>query len=86
MVRAYTDLQYPLYIGPHAPEVVAAIVSLVEAARAAGIPVVYTGVRYEPGGADGGIFFRKVHRSACLSAQLMRAVWSQNFPPGPTSR
>ena len=60
MVRAYTDPQYPLYIGPHAPKVVGSIVTLVEAARAANIPVFYTGVRYEPGGADGGIFFRKV--------------------------
>jgi nicotinamidase-related amidase len=60
MVRAYTDPQYPLYIGPHAPEVVAAVVTLVDAARAANIPIVYTGVRYQPGGADGGVFFRKV--------------------------
>jgi maleamate amidohydrolase len=60
MVRAYTDPQYPLYIGSHAPAVVAAVVTLVEAARAAGIPIVYTGVRYQPGGIDGGVFFRKV--------------------------
>ena len=60
MVRAYTDPQYPLYIGMHAPDVVTAVGMLVEAARAAEIPIVYTGVRYEPGGADGGIFFRKV--------------------------
>ncbi len=60
MVRAYTDPQYPLYIGSHAPDVVAAVVRLVEAARAAEIPIVYTGVRYQPGGVDGGVFFRKV--------------------------
>jgi nicotinamidase-related amidase len=60
MVRAYTDPQYPLYIGSHAPDVVAAVVTLVDAARAADIPVVYTGVRYQPGGVDGGVFFRKV--------------------------
>jgi maleamate amidohydrolase len=60
MVRAYTDPQYPLYIGSHAPDVVAAVVTLVEAARAARIPIVYTGVRYQPGGVDGGVFFRKV--------------------------
>jgi maleamate amidohydrolase len=60
MVRAYTDAQYPLYIGGHAPEVVGAITSLVDAARLANMPVIYTGVRYEPGGTDGGIFFRKV--------------------------
>jgi len=60
MVRAYTDPQFALYAGPHMPEVVAAIVRLVDAARAAEIPVLFTGVRYQPGGADGGVFFRKV--------------------------
>lgn len=60
MVRAYTDPQYPLYIGDHATAVVAAVVDLVAAARRADIPVVYTGVRYQPDGADGGVFFRKV--------------------------
>jgi nicotinamidase-related amidase len=33
---------------------------LVAAARAAGIPVIFTNVVYQPGGADGGLFYRKV--------------------------
>lgn len=33
---------------------------LAEAARGAGVPVIFTGVRYRPGGADGGLFWRKV--------------------------
>ncbi|MBI1404363.1 MAG: isochorismatase family protein [Porphyrobacter sp.] len=32
---------------------------LAEAARAAGVPVVFTNVQYQPGGADGGVFYRK---------------------------
>lgn len=60
MVKAYTDPAFPLYAGEQVHEVVAAIVRLVDAARVAGVPVVYTGVRFVPGGADGGIFFRKV--------------------------
>ena len=60
MVRAYTEPRFPLYAGPHVDGVVVSIVALLDAARRAGIPVVFTGVRYEPGGADGGVFFRKV--------------------------
>ena len=60
MVRAYSNPSYPLYIGPQTTELIASIVTLVDAARSAAIPIVYTGVRYEPGGIDGGIFFRKV--------------------------
>jgi maleamate amidohydrolase len=33
---------------------------LVAAARAAAVPVIFTNVVYQPGGADGGIFYRKV--------------------------
>jgi maleamate amidohydrolase len=60
MVRAYTEPRFSLYAGPHVADVVASIITLVEAARTAEIPVLFTGVRYEPGGADGGVFFRKL--------------------------
>lgn len=33
---------------------------LAEAARAAGVPVIFTNVRYRPDGADGGVFYRKI--------------------------
>ncbi|MCC2976553.1 isochorismatase family protein [Sphingomonas sp. PL-96] len=33
---------------------------LVAAARAAGVPVIFTNVVYQPGGADGGLFYAKV--------------------------
>jgi maleamate amidohydrolase len=33
---------------------------LVAAARASAVPVIFTNVVYQPGGADGGIFYRKV--------------------------
>jgi maleamate amidohydrolase len=32
---------------------------LAEAARAAGVPVIFTNVQYQPSGADGGVFYRK---------------------------
>lgn len=34
-------------------------VRLAEAARVAGVPVVFTNVRYKPDGSDGGVFYRK---------------------------
>lgn len=34
-------------------------VRLAEAARVAGVPVVFTNVRYMPDGSDGGVFYRK---------------------------
>lgn len=58
VVRAYLDKASPLYAGVEAA--LASNVRLVEAARAAGVPVVYTQVVYQPGMGDGGVFFRKV--------------------------
>ncbi|MDH7972423.1 isochorismatase family protein [Sphingomonas sp. AR_OL41] len=59
VVRAYVDPASPLC----APAFVAAlpiIARLVEAARARGVPVIFTNVVYQQGGADGGLFYRKV--------------------------
>ena len=57
-VMAYLDPASPLYAGVE--EALASNERLLAAARAAGIPVIFTNVEYEPGGADGGIFYRKV--------------------------
>lgn len=56
--RAYLDPESPLYAGVE--DALASIGRLVEAARAAGVPVIWTRVEYEPGGADGGVFYEKV--------------------------
>jgi len=56
--RAYLDPDSPLYAGVE--DAVASAGRLVEAARAGGVPVVFTRVEFEPGGADGGLFYRKV--------------------------
>ena len=58
VVQAYLDPASPLYAGVE--EALGSNVRLVEAARAAGAPVVYTAVSYGAGGADGGLFYRKV--------------------------
>lgn len=57
-VMAYLDSDSPLYAGVEAELGVAE--KLLDAARGAGIPIIFTRVEYTPGGADGGHFYRKV--------------------------
>jgi len=57
-VRAYLLPGSPLYAGVESAR--AAAERLLGTARGAGIPVMHTNVVYEPGGRDGGVFFRKL--------------------------
>jgi maleamate amidohydrolase len=59
LCRAYTDAAGPFAL-PDVAEVVAANAALVDAARAAGRPVLWTSVRYRADLSDGGWFVRKV--------------------------
>ena len=65
-VKAYLLPGYPLYAGVESAH--AAAVRLLAAARAAGIPVLHTNVEYQPGGRNGGVFFRKVPALRCFEA------------------
>ena len=65
-VKAYLLPGYPLYAGVEAAH--AAAIRLLGAARAAGIPVLHTNVEYQPGGRNGGVFFRKVPALRCFEA------------------
>jgi maleamate amidohydrolase len=58
LAMAYLDDSSPL----RAPVegAVSAAGTLVSAARGAGVPVIFTRVSYQPGGADGGLFVRKI--------------------------
>ena len=58
-VRAYIEPASPLFLETGAAAA-AQMAALLGEFRARGLPVVWTGVRYLPGGADGGHFFRKV--------------------------
>jgi maleamate amidohydrolase len=58
MVRAYVEPSSPLYAGVE--DTVAPAKCVLDAARASGVPVIYTEVVYGPGGVDGGTFFKKV--------------------------
>jgi nicotinamidase-related amidase len=65
-VRAYLVEGSPLYAGVEPAR--AAAQALLEAARRARVPVLHTNVHYQPGGRDGGVFFRKVPALACFEA------------------
>lgn len=67
-VQAYLAPESPLYAGVEA--VRAACAELLAGARRAGIPVVHTQVRYQPGGRDGGVFYRKLPALRCFEDGL----------------
>jgi maleamate amidohydrolase len=58
VVEAYLRRDSPLYAGVEAAR--DSNIRLVAAARRVGVPVIFTNVTYSAGGADGGVFFRKV--------------------------
>jgi nicotinamidase-related amidase len=57
-VRAYLEPESPLYAGVEST--LEDCIELLGEARRAGVPVFWTNVEYEPGGADGGVFYRKL--------------------------
>lgn len=58
VVMAYLDPTSPLYAGVEAA--LASNERLLAAARNANVPAIFTNVTYQPGGRDGGLFYRKV--------------------------
>ena len=66
--RAYFDPGEPLYGAEGCAAALAHAIPLADAAREAGAPVVFTAVKYAPGGADGGAFYAKVPALACFDA------------------
>lgn len=57
-VMAYLDPASPLFAGVE--DALAACERMLTTARARHLPVIFTNVVYQPGGADGGLFYRKV--------------------------
>jgi maleamate amidohydrolase len=58
VVMAYFDQVSPLYAAVE--DVLASNERLLAAARAADVPVIFTNVMYQPGGANGGLFYQKI--------------------------
>lgn len=65
-VRAYLEESSPLYAGVEQAR--RDCETLLQAARRAEIPILHTNVVYQPGGRDGGVFFRKVPALRCFEA------------------
>jgi len=66
--QAYFDEAYPLFGGQGCQSALDNAARLAPAARAAGIPVIFTEVKYQPGGLDGGAFYSKVPALSCFDA------------------
>ncbi len=81
MCRAYFDEASPLFAG--VPAVADRCRELVSAARAADVPVLWTRVEFEPGGADGGIFYRKVGALSVFDRGGPLGQWLDGLEPEP---
>ena len=85
-VRAYLTPGSPLYAGVESARTAAE--RLLGLARQAQIPVIHTNVVYEPGGRDGGVFFRKL--PALASFERGRhpelAAFAEGLEPLPNER
>lgn len=80
MVKAYFEPDSPLCAGVE--DTRAACLRVLAAARAAAIPVIHTNVVYQPGGFDGGIFYRKVPAVGCFEAGNRLAEFALGLEPG----
>ncbi len=78
---AYLDPDSPLYAGVE--DELAANVRLVALAHEAGVPVIFTTVKYQPGGADGGVFFRKVPSLTAFEEGSPLRAFPAELQPGP---
>lgn len=77
-VEAYFAEDSPLYAGVE--DALASALRLRQAARAAGIPVIYTNVVYQTGD-DGGIFFRKVPALKVFMDGSPLGAWPAGLEP-----
>ncbi|MGB5492696.1 MAG: isochorismatase family protein [Woeseiaceae bacterium] len=78
-VQAYFEESCPLYAGVE--ESLTSALRIRDAARAADIPVIYTNVVYQAGGADGGVFFRKVPALEAFIEGNPLGGWPQGLIP-----
>lgn len=79
--RAYFDQQSPLYAGVESARASAARLHL--AARAAGVPVVFTRVEYSADGHEGGVFYKKVAALKCFERGNVLGDFTPDLAPLP---
>ncbi len=81
MCQAYFTAGSPLDLG--STVALDGCVALVESARRASIPVLWSRVEFEKGGADGGVFYRKVAALASFDAGNPLGHWLPALVPNP---
>ena len=82
--QAYFDPDAPLFGGAGCETAKNHAITLADAARAAGVLVIFTEVKYQPGGCDGGAFYAKVPALSCFDAgrDTQRLVDGLSVEPG----
>jgi maleamate amidohydrolase len=83
VVMAYLDPACHLYAGDLCKDALASNERLAAAARAAGVPVIFTNVAYVAGGLDGGVFFRKVPALRAFEPGSAYAAFPATLQPEP---
>lgn len=78
-VEAYFNKESPLYAGVE--DALSSALRIRDAARAAGIPVIYTNVVYQKDGADGGVFYSKVPALEVFVAGNPLGRWPEGLEP-----
>jgi len=78
-VEAYFNKDSPLYAG--VDDALSSALRIRDTARAAGIPVIYSNVVYQEGGADGGVFYRKVPALQVFVAGNPLGRWPAGLEP-----
>jgi maleamate amidohydrolase len=78
-VQAYFDPSCELYAD--VDDALASALRIVDAARAAGITVIYTNVMYHKGGKDGGVFYRKARPLRHFQKGSPMGKWPQGLSP-----
>ncbi len=78
-VQAYFDPNSPLYAGVE--DALASALRIRAAARTALVPVFYSNVVYRKGGADGGVFYRKVSALEVFVEGSPLGAWPEGLEP-----
>ena len=78
-VAAYFEPESPLYAGVE--DTLAAAIKVRDAAREAGVPVIYTNVVYHPSMKDGGRFAQKVAPLAGFAKGHPYGEWAKGLEP-----
>ena len=79
-VAAYFDPDCDLYAGVE--DALDSALRILAAARDRSMPIVFTNVTYQPGGADGGVFYRKARVLRHFQEGNPLGRWADGIEPG----